>query len=209
MNKNVFLRGLNDFLARLQEIGLMVYSVYQDKGIKYFRDPLLVGAAATLLIYIAVYKPLGQARLHKLGEVESLKAQAAYSSEYQSYRAQITGNERKLPPFGDKSEWLTGKIREACAAEDVVPESMNPPSEGEMGDYVKSDVQFTARLTYRKLASLLARLESSPLIMRVTELGLSKDEAALAKVRVSVHVSTIFAKPVPAQPAAGAGGNNQ
>ena len=191
-------KKMDEIVAYVQEsIGLMM-SLFHEKGWKYFKNPLLVGVGLTFLFYTALYSPANDSMKSIDSQIAAIRAQAQNASSFNSYKSQHLELEGKLPFLQTKADWLTSIVTQACAAENnLSPEKISPPNENDNGNTgsVMGSIQFDVTLDFKTLGQLISRLENNPLLVKVTDLSVSKSDRGIpGLLHANITLATIFPK---------------
>ncbi|MDD2773135.1 MAG: hypothetical protein PHP45_05500 [Elusimicrobiales bacterium] len=195
----------NELFEKVKESALIAYSVYQEKGWKYFQNPVLICGGAALLIYFALGKPAAQGLNGKRAQIAAIRMLAQYTPSFNAYKSQLMSAEARFPPMKEKAEWLGSVISKACSAENVTPDRVSQPTESDSENMIQSSAAFDITLNIRTLGNILARIENNPQYVKITRVTIRKTERKdrLGLITATVEVSTIFPKNrISQQPAA-------
>lgn len=185
---------LRNIKQGLIEAVLAVYTVYTEKGISPLRLPLLIAAAAVFMLYMAVYSPLVVKIAKERKAINSLAASSKYASVFEDYRSKLSAYERKLPALRDKDKWLFDVVMSASQKVGVRPDSVSQQQETEIDNFILASRDVGAVVTFKSLAELLGRIESSPFYLKISQLAVRKEPSKLGMVTVQFQVSTVFMK---------------
>ncbi len=185
-------------LARLQsffkDMAYNIMIIYGEKGFEPFKKPLIIAVPSLIVLYAAVYSPLGSKLSSSATQVESMRVVAEYAGEYENSKTKLSAYQRKLPLIKDKDEWLNYLITNTARAYGVSFDSLSAQKETEVGNYlvVSRDVMVTT--TYANLGRWLADIENSKIFLRVSELTLRRSVENPGTIKVTFTLSTVFAK---------------
>lgn len=166
--------------------------IYGEKGIEPFRKPLIIALPTLLIIYTAVYGPLGRKLDNAAARLRNSETVARYADDYVSGKSQLTAFQRKLPLTKDKDEWLNYIITNTARSYGISFDGVSGQKEIEVGNFLVVSREITVTTTYSKLGKWLAEIENSPIFLRVVELSLRRDEANPRTVKVTFRLSTII-----------------
>lgn len=178
----------------LSEAALSVYTLYTEKGIAPLRIPLLVICCAVLMLYSGVYGRIISGLERTRSELNSLEASAKYARIFEDYRSRLGAYEKRLPLLKDKDKWLFDVVMAAAQKEGVRPDTVSAQAETEMDDFIVASREISAAVSFKSAAKLLARIENSPFLVKISQLTVKKDPARLGIVKIQFQVSTVFLK---------------
>lgn len=182
---------LASLMASFKDNLWTVLSLVQTKGVGYFKIPLLVGLGLFMFSYTMMYKPMVKSYSRKMRQLDSLKAQAEYASDYQQKRLMVESYAQRLPPISEKNEYLSKLIDKVCRELDVVPDTITEPRENLAAGLVISSVGFKLRVPFKTAGEIIARLENQSKFMSVTDVTMTRTDV-IGSVDLGVTVMTIF-----------------
>lgn len=166
--------------------------IYGEKGIEPFRKPLIIAIPTLLIIYSAIYSPLGNKLNNAANRIKSVETVAQYSSDYTEAKSRLSGYQRRLPLAKDKDEWLNFIITNTARNYGISFDGVSAQKETEVGSFLVVSREVTVTTTYAKLGKWLAEIENSPIFLRVVELSLRRDEFTPGNIKVTFRLSTIM-----------------
>ena len=182
---------LQSFLKDMLESIRMIYA---EKGIEPFKKPLLVAVPALIILYAAVYSPLGSKLAAAKAHMMSLEVIAQHAGEYEDAKTRLSAYQRRLPLIKDKDEWLNFLITNSARTYGIAFEGMGAQKETEVGNFILVSRDVSVTTNYATLGKWIADIENSPILIRVTDMNLRRDAAAPGLVKVNFKLSTIFPK---------------
>lgn len=180
--------------AYFKDISDNILMFYNEKGIEPFKKPLLVAAPSVLLLYGAVYAPLSSKVSAAKSELEKKRLVAANYADYQDAKTRMAAYQGKLPLLKDKDEWLNYVMTSAARAHGISFDSISPQTENEAGNFLLVSRGVTVTTSYAKFGRWVADIESSPILLKVAEANIKKDDARAGILRINMKLSTIFPK---------------
>lgn len=168
--------------------------IYAEKGIEPFKKPLLVAVPTLIILYAAVYSPLGSKLSVAKTHMQSLEIIAQNAGEYDDAKTRLKAFQRRLPLFKDKDEWLNFLITNSAKAYGISFEGMGAQRETEVGNFVLVSREVTVTTNYPTLGKWIADIENSPILIRVTDLNMRRDSGNPGMIKVVFKLSTIFPK---------------
>ncbi len=187
----VLAQKLQSFFKDMLDNTRMIYS---EKGIEPFKKPLLVAVPTLIILYAAVYSPLGSKLSSAKKDMQSLQIIAQHAGEYEDAKTRLMAFQRRLPLIKDKDEWLNFLITNSARAYGISFEGMGAQRETEVGNFVLVSRDVTVTTNYATLGKWIADIENSPILIRVTELNMRRDAASPGLIKVNFKLSTIFPK---------------
>lgn len=181
-----------------------VLIIYADKGLEPFKKPLLFALPVLLVVYTAVYSPLGGRLKSRTQELEKLKLISMHAADYQAAKDSYARYQRKLPLLKDKDEWLNYVMTSTAKSQGIVIDSLSSQAEAEVGNFLMVSREATVTTTYPKLGKWVAEMENSPILLKVSEMDLRKDPLTGGVVKVTIKLATIFPRFGGARPGAAA-----
>lgn len=198
MAKVNFSNILSDSVFAVREYSTLVINTFKDKGVKYFQLPLVVAIAVCVFSYTFLKKPASESLRRDLRQIDSVKAQIQHVGSFTPNKLKVEKFESRLPPFGEKGEWLRKQLIDICRAQGVTQQSASPQSDALVGDYIVTDMSFVVRLSFEQLGELVAKIENNPQLLRITSLTVTRDQAVLNVVTATFKVATVFVPPLTA-----------
>ena len=180
--------------AFFQNMADEVMIIYAEKGIEPFKKPLAVAVPSILVLYIAVYSPMGDKVKRAEFEIGRMTAVAESSGEYKDAKSRLTGYQRKLPLIKDKDEWLNYLLNSSGKKYNITFDGLSAQSEAAAGNFLIVSRDISAITTYDNLGRWVAEIENSPIFIRVGSFSVERDSANPGRVKVKFTVSTVFAK---------------
>ncbi|MBI5744592.1 MAG: type 4a pilus biogenesis protein PilO [Elusimicrobia bacterium] len=166
--------------------------IYGEKGIEPFKKPLLIALPTLLIIYSAVYSPLGRKLDGSAARVRNMETVAQYAADYLEAKSRLSGYQRRLPLAKDKDEWLNYIITNTAKSYGISFDGVSAQKETEVGNFYVVSREITVTTTYAKLGKWLAEIENSPIFLRIVELSLRRDENSPGTIKVTFRLSTII-----------------
>jgi len=195
MNANAIFAAI---LARaqsfLKDMADNIMIIYGEKGFAPFKKPLIIAGPSLLILYAAVYSPLGNKLKVTSAQVESMGVVAQYAGDYQDAKAKLSAYQRKLPFIKDKDEWLNYVITSTAREYGVAFDSLSAQKEMEVGNYVVVSREVMVTTTYANLGRWLAEIENSKIFLRVSDLSIRRSADNPGTVKVTFTLATVFSK---------------
>ncbi len=166
--------------------------IYGEKGLTPFKRPLTIAAPSLLILYLMVYSPVSDKVRRTVSEEKSMTAIAQFAGDYESVKTRVTAYKHKLPLAKDKDEWLNYLLTSTAREAEVSVDSMGAQRENEVGNYLVVSREVTATTTYAPFGRWIAKIENSPIFLRVTEMNLRRDDNSPGMVKVTFTLSTVF-----------------
>lgn len=176
----------------LKDMADNILMIYAEKGIEPFKKPLLFALPLVLILYGAVYSPLGSKVRAGKSALEKLQLIAAYHADYEEAGAKLAEYQRKLPLIKDKDEWLSYVMTSTAKAHGISFDSMSAQSESEIGNFLLVSRDVVVTTTYAKFGGWVADIENSPILLKVADVNLKKDDSRAGVIKVNMKLSTIF-----------------
>lgn len=166
----------------------------REKGMGYYERPLIIAGACSVAVYFLIYRVPTVSLNRSRSEISTLSAITQYTGRYRELKDLLESYYTSLPKLKDKDRdlWLTETVRDAMKAEGLFFISLSPATEQVQGYYAQVSVNVTCRLQYKQLASWVARLERSSHAVRISRLGLNKDNSDIGINSVEITVSAVF-----------------
>lgn len=183
---------ISDSFYTIRDYSTLVVNTFKDKGVKYFQLPLVVALFVLVFSFSFLKKPAGEAVRRDNRKIDSLKAQIKNVGNFTPNKLKMQRYESRLPPVGEKGEWLRTQLLNICRAQGVVPRSASPQSDALVGDYVVSDMTLVVGMPFQTLGELVAKIESNPKLLRVTSLVVTRDQLTTDFVTATLKVATVF-----------------
>jgi len=171
-----------------------VLAIYAEKGIEPFKKPLGVAAPLLLVIYLAVYVPLGDKIRVASGKLEASQAIAQGAGDYEDARKRLLAYQAKLPYLKDKDDWLSSVLMNTARTHGISFDVFSAQTEEEIDDFVVVSRKVELATAYETLGKWLADVESTPVFLRVVYLSVLRDNDNPLRVKVSLQLSTLFAR---------------
>ncbi|MFA6433901.1 MAG: type 4a pilus biogenesis protein PilO [Elusimicrobiales bacterium] len=180
----VFLRGMTDNI-------LMIYT---EKGIEPFKKPLMFALPSVLILYGAVYSPLGSKLAVDKRELDKVRLIVDHYDEYKDAKARLAAYQRRLPLIKDKEEWLNFVMTSTAKTHGIVFDSLSAQTETEVGGFLLVSREVAVTTTYAKFGKWVADIESSPIMLKVADVTIKKDSSRAGWIKVTMKLSTVFAR---------------
>jgi type II secretory pathway component PulM len=171
-----------------------IMMIYAEKGIEPFKKPLLVAVPALIILYAAVYSPLGSRLSAAKARLQNLEVIVQHAGEYEDARTRLSAYQRRLPLIKDKDEWLNYLITNSARLYGISFEGIGAQKETEVGNFVIVSRDVSVATGYATLGKWVADIENSPILIRVTDLNIRRDANNPGMVKVTFKLSTIFPK---------------
>lgn len=184
----IILKAQSFFKDMLDNIML----IYGEKGIEPFRKPLTIALPTLLVIYAAVYAPIGKKLSNSNTRLKNLEVVALHAEEYVNAKSALTVYQRRLPLSKDKDEWLNYIITSTAKAYGISFDGVSAQKESEMGGFLVVSREVTVATTYDKLGRWIAEIENSKIFLKVVELNIRRDDNAPGTVKASFRLSTVI-----------------
>ncbi|MBI4802693.1 MAG: type 4a pilus biogenesis protein PilO [Elusimicrobia bacterium] len=176
--------------------------IYTDKGIEPFKKPLIYALPLLLILYSAVYSPLGSRVKNRVAELEKLRLISVHAADYQEANTRYTAYQRRLPLFKDKDEWLSYVMTSTAKSQGIEFDQFSAQTESEVGNFLLISREASVTTTYARLGRWIADMENSPILLKVSALDLRKDPMTAGIIKATIKLSTIFPRfgaPAPGQ----------
>ncbi|MFA6584564.1 MAG: hypothetical protein WCS77_09735 [Elusimicrobiaceae bacterium] len=184
---------IEGIVANFKEDAWMLFSLLQEKGVGFFKVPLLVGLGALFFSYSVIYKPLGSTRKSKTRLIASLNTQSKYASDFLQKKQAVEALSQKLPNIDKKNEFLTNTIELVCKQTGIIPDSTSPASEADEAGVTTVTQSFTINAPFKSAAELLTRLENQEHLVALTSVNIRRSEV-VGNVVMDIVVMTVFPK---------------
>lgn len=172
-----------------------IFVIYAEKGQEPFKKPLAVAVPVLLVLYFIVYSPLAGKIRAAAFKLDSSQAISQGAGDYQDAKARLVGFQSKLPLLKDKDDWLNYLLMSTSRAHNISFDVLSAQTEEDAGGFVVVSRKVELVTTYDTLGRWLADVESSPIFLRVVSMSAQRDGDNPTRVKVSVKLSTLFAKP--------------
>ena len=190
---------INKAVVLFKDISDNIFIIYADKGMKPFAKPLLFVLPSLLFVYSIVYVPLGAKARGEKNELKKFQIIAAHYADYNDAKTNLAAYQRRLPRIKDKDEWLNYIMVSTAKTHKIVFDSISVQTENEFGNFLLVSREVSVTTTYPQFGKWVADIESSPILLKVVEVNLRKDDLHAGMIKVNMRLSTIF-------PRFGAGG---
>ncbi len=169
-----------------------IMMIYAEKGIEPFRKPLTITLPTLLVIYAAVYAPIGKRLSSSATRVTNMEVVAQYAEEYSGAKTSLTAFQRRLPLPKDKDEWLNYVITSTAKNYGISIDGVSAQKESETGGFLVVSREVSVSTTYDKLGRWIADIENSKIFLKVVELTARRDDNAPGTVKVTFRLSTVI-----------------
>lgn len=190
--------NITELIARLQrflaDAANNVLAIYAEKGIEPFKKPLGVAAPLLLVIYLAVYVPLGDKIRVAAGKLEASQAIAQGAGDYEDAKKRLLAYQAKLPYLKDKDDWLSSVLMNTARTHGISFDVFSAQTEEEIDDFILVSRKVELATAYETLGKWLADVENTPVFLRVVYLSVLRDNDNPLRVKVSLQLSTLFAR---------------
>lgn len=186
-----YLKKLRTFLVTAWTT---IYVVYLEKGIGFFKLPLLAGAAAVVVLYYLVYASITNVQKNKIGEIEANKAVLNFAETYRGYQTTLRKYQTKLPSMKEKDTWLLNTLTDACLQENILLDKIGTQSEVTVEDFMVATLDFEGSMYYKKAGQLAAHLENSKKFIKLAEFKIERNEMTRGPYTVKGKIATVFSK---------------
>ena len=188
----------------LREMVADISVIFFEKGIGPFKKPLLFALPAILIIYSAVYSPLGSKVTRVSAELAKLELISQNYQDYRNAREKVMSYQARLPKAKDKDDWLNYTISATAKKNKIVVDRLGAQEETEIAGFLVVSRQVTVTTSYSKVGAWLADIENSPILLKVTMLTIRKLEGSPGSIEAAFKLSTVFPRS-PGPVAAGGG----
>ncbi|HNW44922.1 MAG TPA: hypothetical protein PKI19_10490 [Elusimicrobiales bacterium] len=198
-----------DLIAKVKAVvsdatGVLL-AIYAEKGIAPFKKPLATAVPTLLVLYLAVYLPLGD-KLHSATlKLEASQAVSNGAGDYDDAKKRLLSYQAKLPLIADKDDWLNYVLQNSAKAHGISFEVFSAQTEEDAEDFMLASRNVELVTTYETLGKWLVDIENSPVFLRIVAMTAEKDSDNPLNVKVTLKLSTVFAKAKAGAPAAGGG----
>lgn len=183
---------LKELIGQAQETGSTVVGSFREKGLKHFARPLLASAIFLGASYILVYAPAGKRLKGLNARLAASEATSQYAETYTQLRDQLNGIYREMPPLKAKDAWLLNTMIDALKAENIISDSIQPPSEEEALGLIYQRADMGATLKFMEFFAWLGRIEASKPVIHVDNLRIQKKADLIGLNSASCRISTII-----------------
>lgn len=175
-----------EFIAFLQ--------LLREKGVRHYQRPLAVAAVPVALVYFLIYRGSSEQLNRLTTQSSQLEGVVQFAPKFRDLQDRLDAFFGGLPHDKDRGGWLTENVRATLRAEDISPSSFSTAREETVGGFAVVSIRLTCRLTYKELATWIARLERLRYPIHVTKLVVLKDVNDVGKNDVDITVTVIFSK---------------
>ena len=183
------LQGIKTFLkARAAEVS----AIYYEKGAEPFKKPMGFAAIVLVVVYFFLYSPLQSKKSVRAAEVLKYEVLSRNYQEYSDAKAKRLFYQGKLPLLKDKDEWLAYLITNSAKRCGINVDAMTAQDESSVKEFQMVSRGVTVATSYAKLGVWLADMENSPILLKVTDLSVTKAQDRVGELRVDVKFSTVF-----------------
>ena len=190
----VIMALLNKATAFLKDMMDNILMIYTEKGIEPFKKPLLFAFPSVLILYGAVYGPLSSKVATERDALDKKQLIAANYADYEDARTKLAAYQRKLPLLKDKDEWLSYVMTSTAKPQGISFDSISPQTENEVGNFLLVSRSVSVTTTYAKFGRWVADIEGSPILLKVADVNLKKDNTRAGVLKINMKLSTIFPK---------------
>ena len=169
-----------------------VLMIYAEKGIAPFKKPLLFSLPALLILYGAVYSPLGVKVKTRTAAIENRRIIAAHYADYADAKTRLAAYQRRLPLLKDKEEWLNYLMTSTAKNYGISFDSLSAQTETEIGNFLLVSREADITTTYSNFGKWIAEIERSPITLKVAEANIRKDAGRVGFIKVTMKLSTLF-----------------
>ncbi len=166
--------------------------IYAEKGIEPFKKPLLFSLPTLLILYSAIYSPLGSKVSKRAAELENRRIISAHYSDYEDAKTRLAAYQRKLPLIKDKEEWLNYLMTSTAKNYGISSDSLSGQTETEIGNFLLVSREVDVTTTYSNFGKWIAEIERSPITLKVADANIRKDTGRTGYVKVHMKLSTVF-----------------
>ena len=166
--------------------------IYAEKGIEPFKKPLLFSVPGLLILYGVVYVPLGDKVRTRALELESRQLIASNYTEYEDAKTKLASYQHRLPLIKDKEEWLNYLMTSTAKIYGIAFDSLSAQTENEIGSFLLVTREVSVTTTYDKFGRWMAEIEKSPIVLRVADATIKKEEGRVGFIKATLKLSTIF-----------------
>ena len=171
-----------------------ILMIYAEKGMEPFKKPLLLALPAVLVLYGAVYSPLGSKVRAESNRLKKLQIISAHYADYDDAKTRMKAYQLKLPNIKDKDDWLNNVMTSTAKINGISFDSTSAQTESEAGNFLLVSRVVSVTTTYAQFGRWVADMENSPILIKVADLNLKKDVSRVGVVKIVVKLSTIFPK---------------
>lgn len=171
-----------------------IRGIYDEKGFEPFKRPLLYATPVILILYFIIYSPTIDKLEKKNREFRNIDAIDEYYDDYTNIKLRVKGFRRALPAFKDKDDWLNYILSSTAKTHDITFNSVSSQKEMALSGYVVVSMDVSFSSTYDKIGRWISNMENSPIFLRLTDFTMVKDSTNIGKVKVTLTLSTVFAK---------------
>jgi hypothetical protein len=171
-----------------------VLLIYGEKGFEPFKRPLIIAGPTLLVIYAAVYAPLGSRLTVASSQLANDEVVARFAADYEDSKTKLAAYQRKLPLVKDKDEWLNYILTTTGRNYGISFDSISSQKESEVGNFIVASREVSVTTTYAKLGAWFAEIENSPIYLKIVDMGLHKDQANPGAVKATFKLATVFPK---------------
>ena len=179
--------------AFVQSEANLVVGAVREKGGRYFQRPFAVAGAIIGVSYLVYLQPISR-QAHIEAALNAAKATEQYNDQYKDIHDTLYSLYRQLPLIKDRDQFLFNALIDSLKEENIVSDSLKPPSEDENATLIYQTVTMTSRLKFSEFISWLSRIESAKPTLRVVHFDLSKQVDQIGQNNVSCSIVTIIPK---------------
>jgi type II secretory pathway component PulM len=187
------------YLQKAQQEVSMVISTLRDRGRERFTRTFGIGVLAVFFSYWFVYQPPLKKLAGLQRKIDAAKAAATYADQFKDLRDRLNALYNQLPPLTGRDRWLTNAVLESMKAENIMSDSIVPPSEEEENGFVMQRISVSIQLKFADLMSWLNRIEATRPLLHVGSVEMGKKDEPLGANGVSVEIGTVIPTRKPGQ----------
>lgn len=169
-----------------------VISVYRERGIQPFGRPLGIAFFLVYVLHTMMYVS-ARTKVERLTEeLAAAEANAKFADEYATQKAQLLSFRSRTPKYNQKDNWLYDAILASAEAHGITLKSISSQNESLVGDFLKLQYTVMADLKWQQIGEWIATLESSKVMMKVTNLEIKKTSTQMGMNQVTIQVTTML-----------------
>ena len=188
---------LSPLLAAVQQEYETLNNALKDKGAKHFGRPLGLGIVILVSCYALVNYVLQPSKQMKVldKQISAARATAQYADSYNDVHLRLLSYYAQLPYLKDRDQWLYNSLIEWLKADNIISDSLAPPSEEEIppGLVFQNETMATT-IKFNELVAWLSRVEKSKPVVHVSSLELNKKADPVGANGVVCIITTIIPK---------------
>lgn len=177
-------------LEKVQGEISFVNSTIKDKGSNRFSRPIIIGGLLVFGSYWFVYAPPGKKLAGLARQLDTAKATAQFADAYKDVHARLYSIYPLLPRPEQAS--VTANIVETLRLENIISDSLQPPSESEVAGLLHQNVSVTMTVGFSELLAWLLRVEAHRPVLHLSSIEIRKKNRE--KYEAQVVVSTVIPK---------------